>query len=333
VLLDKAQLWLERGEHVSLVGPNGSGKTTLIETLTAQRPLAAGKLRTGHNVTVGYLSQHGDELGSSGTVLAATQRATGLTPNKARALLGRFLFSGELAEKPLAGCSGGETPQTLARDPGERRRERADPRRADQPPRPRVARGARGCPERVWWLADPGLPRPGAARRGRDTDDRGRARHAAQLCRRLAGVRARTRGAQGGGARISVCPRAAARAPRRRRPAARPLPSSSRSGVRRRRRDRARTACATRRRPNSRSRRRRQRWSRWSSSCPIRRRGRRSTRRPRNEARHTAAKAGRRGRLRGARSGAVAPIRDRLAQLRRLAIGADAPSSDELPQR
>jgi ATP-binding cassette subfamily F protein 3 len=31
-----------------------------------------------------------------------------LTPNKARALLGRFLFGGELAEKPLAGLSGGE---------------------------------------------------------------------------------------------------------------------------------------------------------------------------------------------------------------------------------
>ena len=33
---------------------------------------------------------------------------TGLTPNKARALLGRFLFSGEDAEKPLEGLSGGE---------------------------------------------------------------------------------------------------------------------------------------------------------------------------------------------------------------------------------
>jgi ATP-binding cassette subfamily F protein 3 len=31
-----------------------------------------------------------------------------LTPNKARALLGRFLFSGEEAEKPLEGLSGGE---------------------------------------------------------------------------------------------------------------------------------------------------------------------------------------------------------------------------------
>ena len=41
-------------------------------------------------------------------MLEATQRATGLTPNRARALLGRFLFGGELAEKPLAGLSGGE---------------------------------------------------------------------------------------------------------------------------------------------------------------------------------------------------------------------------------
>ncbi len=110
VLLDGAELWLERGEHVSLVGPNGAGKTTLIETLTAKRELAAGKLRTGHNVKVGYLSQHADELsaGNARTVLEACQHATGLTPGKARALLGRFLFSGEDAEKPLDGLSGGE---------------------------------------------------------------------------------------------------------------------------------------------------------------------------------------------------------------------------------
>ncbi len=112
VLLEHAELWLERGEHVSLVGPNGSGKTTLIETLAGQRPLAAGRLSSGHNVKVGYLSQHADELGAGGppsqSVLDAAQRATGLTPNKARALLGGFLFSGEEAEKPLAGLSGGE---------------------------------------------------------------------------------------------------------------------------------------------------------------------------------------------------------------------------------
>ncbi len=112
VLLDHAELWLERGEHVSLVGPNGAGKTTLIETLAARRPLGAGRLSTGHNVSVGYLSQHAEELGAGGppgqSVVEAAQRATGLPPNKARALVGRFLFSGEDAEKPLEGLSGGE---------------------------------------------------------------------------------------------------------------------------------------------------------------------------------------------------------------------------------
>ncbi|HEY6522891.1 MAG TPA: ABC-F family ATP-binding cassette domain-containing protein [Solirubrobacteraceae bacterium] len=109
-LLHDAELWLERGEHVSLVGANGTGKTTLIETLAGKRELPAGKLLTGHNVKLGYLSQHAEELnaGTARTVLEATQRASGLTPAKARALLGRFLFSGEDAEKPLDGLSGGE---------------------------------------------------------------------------------------------------------------------------------------------------------------------------------------------------------------------------------
>ncbi|HEX5145987.1 MAG TPA: ABC-F family ATP-binding cassette domain-containing protein [Conexibacter sp.] len=107
-LLDDAELWLERGEHVALVGANGSGKTTLIETLAGDKPLAAGKLRKGHNVQVGYLSQHSEHFGETGSVLEAAQRATRLTPNKARALLGQFLFSGDEAEKPIAGLSGGE---------------------------------------------------------------------------------------------------------------------------------------------------------------------------------------------------------------------------------
>src|SRR6202012_1765744 len=107
-LLRDAEMWLERGEHVSLVGANGTGKTTLITALAGQRELDGGKLRRGHNVKLGLLSQHAEEMGSTGTVLEATQRATGLTPNHARALLGRFLFSGGGAGKPPHGpCGGG----------------------------------------------------------------------------------------------------------------------------------------------------------------------------------------------------------------------------------
>jgi ATP-binding cassette, subfamily F, member 3 len=107
-LLHDAEFWLERGEHVSLVGANGAGKTTLLKVLYGERELDAGKIRRGHNVKLGILSQHAEELGDLGSVMESCQRATGLKPMEARALLGRFLFSGEAAEKPVAGLSGGE---------------------------------------------------------------------------------------------------------------------------------------------------------------------------------------------------------------------------------
>jgi ATP-binding cassette, subfamily F, member 3 len=107
-LLAGANLEIERSEHVALVGPNGAGKTTLIETLAGQREPAAGSVRTGHNVRIGYLSQHAETAAGSGTVLDAAKRETGLTENQARALLGGFLFSGTDVEKQLSDISGGE---------------------------------------------------------------------------------------------------------------------------------------------------------------------------------------------------------------------------------
>jgi ATP-binding cassette subfamily F protein 3 len=114
-LLERSELWLERGEHLALIGPNGAGKSTLIATLTGERELDAGKLRRGHNIKLGVLSQHAEDLdvqtgtaGANATILTVAQRATGLTPGKARALLGQFLFSGDDVDKPLRALSGGE---------------------------------------------------------------------------------------------------------------------------------------------------------------------------------------------------------------------------------
>jgi ATP-binding cassette subfamily F protein 3 len=108
VLLDGADLEVEREEHVVLVGPNGAGKTTLIETLAGRREPASGSVRSGHNVEIGYLSQHAESAAGDGTVLDAAQRETGLSGQKARDLLGGFLFSGSDVQKSLGDISGGE---------------------------------------------------------------------------------------------------------------------------------------------------------------------------------------------------------------------------------
>ena len=108
VLLEEANLMLERDEHVVLIGPNGAGKTTLMSTLAGDRKPAAGSVRLGHNAKVGYLSQHAETASGDGTVLDAAARETGLSGQKVRDLLGAFLFSGGDVNKQLKDISGGE---------------------------------------------------------------------------------------------------------------------------------------------------------------------------------------------------------------------------------
>ena len=93
---------------MALIGPNGSGKTTLIETLLGRREPAAGRVKLGHNVTVGYYSQQSLELPEGVRAIDAVVAGTKLTGPQARTLLGRFLFSGEEVEKPVSALSGGE---------------------------------------------------------------------------------------------------------------------------------------------------------------------------------------------------------------------------------
>jgi ATP-binding cassette subfamily F protein 3 len=108
-LIDDGEMWLERGEHVCLVGANGSGKTTLVETLARRREPQAGRVKIGHRVSLGYLPQHSDvPADGTATVLTYAQRSTGLSEAKTRGLLGGFLFSGDEVMKTLDSISGGE---------------------------------------------------------------------------------------------------------------------------------------------------------------------------------------------------------------------------------
>ena len=197
VLLDHVELWLERGEHVSLVGPNGTGKTTLIETLAGRRQLAAGKLSTGHNVKVGYLSQHADELGAGGPPeQSVARRGTarhGSEPGQGAGAARTLPVLGRGRRQAAQRAVRRRAPATVAGRARAVRRQRADPRRAHQPPRSREPRGAGGRAALVRGRDPARLPRPRAARRGRHAHGRGGGALAAQLRRRLAGVRARAR--------------------------------------------------------------------------------------------------------------------------------------------
>ncbi len=108
VLIDGADVVIERGERVAIVGPNGAGKTTLLETLIGLRPPAAGRVGVGHKVDLSYYSQHDQELRGDRTIVDTILGETALTRTQARTLLGAFLFPGELAEGRVADLSGGE---------------------------------------------------------------------------------------------------------------------------------------------------------------------------------------------------------------------------------
>ena len=113
-LFEDAELWVESGEHVCLIGHNGSGKSTLISTLVGEQEPVAGRVKIGHNVELGHLRQHAEVSPEPGlTVLAHAQRSTGLSEAKTRGLLGQFLFQGDDVTKLVAQLSGGET-QRLA---------------------------------------------------------------------------------------------------------------------------------------------------------------------------------------------------------------------------
>jgi ATPase subunit of ABC transporter with duplicated ATPase domains len=108
---------LQRGEKLAVVGPNGIGKTTLLKCLAKEYEADRGKIKWGHEVTVGYLPQDHDEgLGDNREKTAFEwlyQWDEKATVEEIRGLLGRMLFPSQDAEKPVKALSGGETVRLL----------------------------------------------------------------------------------------------------------------------------------------------------------------------------------------------------------------------------
>ncbi len=107
-VLSEANLAIERGEKVALVGPNGVGKSTLMRLAAGELSPRRGSVSLGHNVRPAYQDQQLTGLDDGKTLLRETMDKTGLDPEDARDLLGAFLFSGDEVFKKVASLSGGE---------------------------------------------------------------------------------------------------------------------------------------------------------------------------------------------------------------------------------
>lgn len=109
LILEDINMVIERGEKVAFVGKNGEGKTTLTRVIAHETDYE-GTANLGHNISMGYFSQHqADLLNKELTVFQTIDNAaTGDMRTKVRSILGAFLFSGDSVDKKVKVLSGGE---------------------------------------------------------------------------------------------------------------------------------------------------------------------------------------------------------------------------------
>ena len=114
-VLRKLSFRLDGDDRIGLLGANGNGKSTLIKFLAGRLAPLSGRATLSRKLRVGYFAQHQtDELDLSATpVIELGRRRKGDADVRLRAHLGRFGFSQERADTPVASLSGGEKARLL----------------------------------------------------------------------------------------------------------------------------------------------------------------------------------------------------------------------------
>jgi ATP-binding cassette subfamily F protein 3 len=110
ILAKNLNLYLHKGDSVSLIGPNGIGKSTLLKKIVSSKnDDEKQKIILGSNVTIGYYDQEQSNLTSNKQVLNELwDDYPNLTETQIRTVLGNFLFSGDDVFKIVSQLSGGE---------------------------------------------------------------------------------------------------------------------------------------------------------------------------------------------------------------------------------
>ncbi|MFR9603816.1 MAG: ABC-F family ATP-binding cassette domain-containing protein [Rikenellaceae bacterium] len=105
-----ANLIIEKGQKIALVGRNGEGKSTLAKMLLGELDVSRGSIKMGANVNIGYFAQNQDDLmDGEFTVFDTLDRvAVGDIRTRLRDILGAFLFRSEDIDKKVKVLSGGE---------------------------------------------------------------------------------------------------------------------------------------------------------------------------------------------------------------------------------
>jgi ATP-binding cassette subfamily F protein 3 len=109
VVFKDANMVIERGQKVALVGKNGEGKSTMIKAIMGEIDFE-GKLEVGHNAQIGYFAQNQASLLDGELTIFETidQIAVGDVRTKIKDLLGAFMFKGDDIQKKVKVLSGGE---------------------------------------------------------------------------------------------------------------------------------------------------------------------------------------------------------------------------------